>query len=195
MAQDIRELMKGHRPEKSRLSEGHEARFEARLKEAFPPQKKKTNGFFWLKIAASVVVVMTLGYLAFTFQGGETVEPEIVEVQPQDDLQNNITLGDLSPDLKKVEEFYTNGINLQLASLEVNDDNRELIDSYLSRLAELDTEYQRLNNELNEVGPSEATITALIDNLQLRLELLFKLKNKLNELKELNNEQFENMEA
>lgn len=194
MAQDIRELMKGHRPDKSRLSEGHEARFEARLKEAFPPEKK-SNGFFWLKIAASVVVVMTLGYFAFTYESGETIDPEIVEVQPQEDLQNNITLGDLSPDLKKVEEFYTNGINLQLASLEVNDDNRELIDSYLSRLAELDAEYKRLNDELNEVGPSEATITALIDNLQLRLELLFKLKNKLNELKDLNNEQFKNMEA
>lgn len=195
MAQDIRELIKGHRPDKSRLSEGHQARFEARLKEAFPPEKKKSNGFFWLKIAASVVVVMTLGYFAFTYEGVETMDPEIVEAQPQEDLQNNITLGDLSPDLKKVEEFYTNGINLQLASLEVNDDNRELIDSYLSRLAELDTEYKRLNNELNEVGPSEATITALIDNLQLRLELLFKLKNKLNELKDLNNEQFKNMEA
>ena len=195
MAQDIRELMKGHRPEKSRLSQGHEARFEARLKEAFPPEQKKSNGFFWLKIAASVVVVMTLGYFAFTYEGREVIAPEIVEVQPQQDLQNNITLGDLSPDLKKVEEFYTNGITMQLASLEVNDDNRELINSYLNRLTELDTEYKRLNNELNEVGPTEATITALIDNLKLRLELLFKLKNKLNELKELNNEQFQNMEA
>jgi len=59
----------------------------------------------------------------------------------------------------------------------------------------LDNAYKTLNTELNEVGPSEATITALIDNLQLRLELLFKLKNKLKELKTLENETISNMEA
>ena len=56
-------------------------------------------------------------------------------------------------------------------------------------------EYKLLNKELNEVGPTEATISALIDNLKLRLELLFKLKNKLKELKNLENEQFNNLEA
>lgn len=196
MAQDIRELMKGHRPEGSGLSEGHELRFEARLKEAFPPEKKKTNGFFYLKIAASVVVFLGLAYFAFMGDDAQTVGPQIVDNTKVTDAETpGITLGDLSPDLKKVEDFYTNGISVQLASLDVNDDNRELINSYLNRLAELDTEYNRLNNELNEVGPSEATISALIDNLQLRLELLFKLKNKLNELNDLKNEQFENMEA
>jgi len=197
MAQDIREMMKGHRPEGSGLSEGHELRFEARLKEAFPqPKKSKGNSFFYLKIAASVVVFLGLGYFVFMGDGVEPVGPEVVETTPVVDNQTPVlTLGDLSPDLKKVEDFYTNGISVQLASLEVNDDNRELINSYLNRLAELDTEYNRLNNELNEAGPTEATISALIDNLQLRLELLFKLKNKLNELNDLKNEQFQNMEA
>ena len=60
----------------------------------------------------------------------------------------------------------------------------------MARLAELDIEYNKLNNELNEVGPTEVTITALIENLQLRLELLFKLKNKLKELKNQNNEDY-----
>jgi len=47
-----------------------------------------------------------------------------------------------------------------------------------------------LNAELGRVGPTEATVTALIDNLKLRLDLLFKLKNKLKELKKQNNEEF-----
>jgi uncharacterized protein involved in exopolysaccharide biosynthesis len=89
-----------------------------------------------------------------------------------------------------VESYYTTGINVQLASLKVNDDNKELVDSYMKRLNELHTEYKVLNKELNEVGPNEATITALVDNLQLRLELLFKLKNKLEELKKQNNENY-----
>jgi uncharacterized small protein (DUF1192 family) len=99
-------------------------------------------------------------------------------------------LATLSPDLKKVEEFYRAGINVQLASLKITDDNRELVDGYMQRLAALNKEYERLNAELNQYGPSEATVTALIDNLKLRLELLFKLKNKLKELKNQNNEEF-----
>ena len=94
-----------------------------------------------------------------------------------------------------MEDFYLTGINVQLASLDQNDENKELITGYLLRLGELDTEYAALNKELNEVGPTEATVTALIDNLKLRLELLFKLKNKLKELKNQNNEQVKSVEA
>ena len=64
----------------------------------------------------------------------------------------------------------------------------------MQQLSELDKEYQRLTLDLNEAGPTEATITALIDNLQLRLELLFKLKNKLKELKNQNNEQINSIQ-
>jgi len=45
---------------------------------------------------------------------------------------------------------------------------------------------------LNTYGPSEATIAALIDNLKIRLELLFKLKNKLKELNTEENGRFTN---
>lgn len=82
------------------------------------------------------------------------------------------------------------GINMQLASLKIDEDNKELVDGYMQRLSELDKEYTSLNAELNKVGPSEATVTALIDNLKLRLDLLFKLKSKLKELKNQNNDEF-----
>ena len=82
-----------------------------------------------------------------------------------------------------------------MASLETDDENRELIDGYMLRLEELSKEYNTLNVELNEFGPTEATITALIDNLKLRLELLFRLKNKLQELKDTNNEQLNEIQA
>jgi len=59
----------------------------------------------------------------------------------------------------------------------------------------LDKEYKLLNKELNDVGPSEASVNALIDNLKLRLELLFKLKNKLKELKNIENEEFSSMQS
>lgn len=204
MGHDIREMMKEQENTRPMLSKGHADRFEARLELAFHTEKKKTkqngnNTFFWLKIAAMVVVFFGLGYFGYQqlSMGGAN---EITTTIPEDGSENNveiagITLGDLSPDLKRVEDFYLAGINSQLASIEPDEENKELIDGYMKRLSELDMEYKLLNIELNEVGPTEATINALIDNLKLRLELLFKLKNKLKELKNLENEQFNNLEA
>lgn len=136
-------------------------------------------------------MVVSIGYAGYRYLSEPTIKKntEIVTTD-QGNETPIITLGDLSPDLKKVEDFYTTGINVQLASLQKTPENEEIINGYLQRLEELDKAYQALNAELNKVGPSEATITALIDNLKLRLELLFKLKNKLKELKELNDENY-----
>ncbi|MBT8276363.1 MAG: hypothetical protein KJO39_09490 [Bacteroidia bacterium] len=191
MGQDIRKMMRDYTPETTKLSEGHETRFEARLKalEAKPDR----NMFFYLKVAAIVVVLISVGWFAFYSLNGGIQDNGITAVEEENVTENvaeSFTLGDISPDLKKIESYYTTGINVQLASLQVNEDNKELVDGYMQRLSELDIEYQVLNKELNEVGPNEATITALVDNLQLRLELLFKLKNKLKELKKQNNENY-----
>jgi flagellar motility protein MotE (MotC chaperone) len=103
-------------------------------------------------------------------------------------VPSGVSLGDLSPDLRKLEQYYTASINLELASLDISEENRELADDYISRLGDLNTEYKQLNEELNEIGPNEQTITAMIQNLQYRLQLLLKLKEKLNELKSSKNE-------
>ena len=78
-----------------------------------------------------------------------------------------------------------------ISAEETNYKNEELVDSYLERLGELNKEYQALNTELNEVGPNDQTIEAAIRNLQLRLDLMKKLKSKLNQLKSSENEQQE----
>ncbi|MBT8255411.1 MAG: hypothetical protein KJO23_02630 [Bacteroidia bacterium] len=196
MGQDIREMMKDQDLKGPNLTAGHESRFQERLDKAFP-KKNKNNAFFWMKIAAAVVIFLGAGYFGYQiWNTGENEDPVLVENSVADDAAGpQITLGDLSPDLKKIEEFYTTGINVQLASLQDSDDNKELIDGYMKRLEELNNEYEGLNKELNEVGPTEATITALVDNLKLRLDLLFKLKNKLKELKQLENEQFNEISA
>jgi len=203
MGQDIRDMMKDNTPEQTKLSKGHEARFEKKLQQAFPTRLQDDQGknnnvsFYWLKIAAAVIIFLGAGYFSYQQWGGvENTESVLVDNEGVNETTTpQFTLGGLSPDLKKVEEFYTTGINVQLASLQNDTDNKELIEGYLKRISELNKEYETLNKELNEVGPTEATITALIDNLKLRLELLFKLKNKLKELKQLENEKFSDITA
>ena len=169
MGQDIRKMMRDYTPGTPKLKEGHEARFEARLNAAY--EKPKRNYHSWLKIAAVLLALVAVGSFAYySINPGESPDGITVIEDTQNDKlpENAITLGDISPDLKKIESYYTTGIDVQLASLQVTDDNKELVDGYMQRLTELDAEYQVLNKELNEVGPSEATITALVDNLQLR---------------------------
>ncbi|MBO0322046.1 hypothetical protein J0X14_07040 [Muricauda sp. CAU 1633] len=195
MARDLRKLFEKEREEKTySMKKGHEARFLSKLDEKMPleePPVKKKGYSVWWQMAASVVVALGLTFYYFSSQeeeGGST-DTQLVDTQKEEGGNQGISLGDLSPDLKKVENYYLTNINLELSDLEVDANNKEVMDSYMDRLSELDTEYQRLNKELNEMGPNDQTIGALVKNLQLRLQLLQKLKSKLNQLKSSKNEQ------
>jgi len=197
MAQDLRDLFKGQEQNSEiRLPNDHQLRFETRLEKALPldkqPEvsiKKKTDRTIWMKIAA--VLVIALGVLWFLKnddkdgnEGGLTgndeksTTTEIAEDRP-------VLLSDISPDFKKVEDYYMGNIKLELARLDSTEENKELIDSFMRQLSKLDTEYELLNSEIVESGVSEETVMAMIDNLKLRLELLFKLKSKLKERQEV----------
>jgi predicted RNase H-like nuclease (RuvC/YqgF family) len=194
MARDLRKLFEKEREEKRfKMKEGHEDRFFSKLDRELPkdPPKKKVFSL-WMQIAASVVVAVGLSFYYLNSNEGPVDSDEKVTVVDRDTPNigvQGISLGDLSPDLKKIETYYTTNINLQLSELAEDPGNKELVDSYMDRLAELNKEYQRLNQELNELGPNDQTINALINNLQLRLQLLQKLKTKLNQLKSSKNEQ------
>ncbi len=191
MQQDLRELFKKDvEKQKHQLSDGHEARFLNRLEEELP--KKKKPSFFFLKIAATALLLVSFGYLAFEkYTEEDPIKTTVVEKGNEVETSKRISLGDLSPDLKKVENYYVANINLELSKLDVSDDYKGLVDSYMLQLSDLNTEYKKLNMELNQLGPNDQTISALIENLQLRLQLLQKLKKKLNELNTSKNEQIE----
>lgn len=194
MAQDLRKLFARERENKvEAMKEGHESRFLAKLEEKIPKKevKERSNSFFWLRIAASMLILLGLATYFFFGTNGVEENPKttIAEKDNMQEQYQGISLGDLSPDLKKVESYYVTNINLELSDLEFSGDNKTIIDSYMLRLSELDKEYKRLTVELNEIGPNDDTINALIQNLQLRLQLLQKLKTKLNQLKSSKNEQ------
>jgi len=190
MAQDLKELFKNDRKVADRdhkLKQGHTARFLEKLAEELPSRKKSSYG--WLKIAASVAVLLTASI--FYFNRDPDLDTTLTDpvVDNEAIKRTTLSLGDLSPDLKKVEDYYVANINLALSELEVSQESKEMTDGFMQQLSKLNEEYRRLNTELNTQGPNDQTITALIKNLQLRLQLLQKLKTKLNELKSSKNEQ------
>lgn len=188
MSQDLRDLFKKDSSGSSiEMKNGHEDRFLGKLEKELHSNKKPSYRI--LKVAASVTVLLSVGLYFFTQTGSDEIPNTVVEVDNSEEKIKTLSLGDLSPDLKKIEDYYVSTINFELSKLELTGDNKGLIDSYLEQLSELDKEYLKLNTELNEIGPNEQTINALIKNLQLRLQLLQKLKSKLNELKSSENEQ------
>ena len=193
MSQDLRRMFEEERKHSLRMPQGHEKRFEARLEQSF--QTRGSRHYYWIGIAASLLLMISLG--VWMGLGPGNPEEGIQQVAVQDSVQSSpaFSLGDLSPDLRKVEQYYTTNINLELANLNISDDNKAIADGFMSRLGELDTEYADLSQELNEVGPNEETISAMIRNFQLRLQLLLKLKETLNELNQSKNETVQNRSA
>lgn len=185
MAQDIRKLFENEpKVENLKMPKGHEARFLDKLNEELPQQPKRSL-FTFLNVAASVVLLIGLTFGAYQFLGtDDPVEPE-KQIVAED--KGPSAFGKLSPQLKKVEDYYLANINLELSKMEVTPENKELFDGYLSRLQELNDEYEVLTKELEESGPTEHIINASIDNLKLRLNLMYRLKEKLNEINNENN--------
>jgi len=96
-----------------------------------------------MKIAA--VLIIALGVLWFvkddkdgnnkdglTGTDAISTSKEVIEDRP-------VLLSDISPDFKKVEDYYMGNIKLELARLDSTDDNKELIDSFMKQLAKLVT--------------------------------------------------------
>ena len=179
MAQDLRNLFKEDlKDEQIQMSEGHEVRFLHKLETELPKNPKGGLQLFgFLNIAASVIVLLGLSYGAYEFFQSTEHSNDAVKVA----ATNLKTLGDISPDLKKVEDYYLASINLELSKVKLTPENKELFDGYVQRLKELNEEYNTLTIELNENGPNEATLDALIDNLKFRLNLVMRLKEKLQE--------------
>ncbi|MCM5661641.1 hypothetical protein [Galbibacter mesophilus] len=190
MAQDIKKLLKDCFEEKHELPQGHREAFSKLLEQELP-QKKENKSFLFWKVAAAVLVLIGVGTVFFSNNKEITTsEKGVANTENSAPNSESITLGSISPDLKKVEDYYVANINLELAEIDLSEANKKLLDGYMTRLGELNDAYQDLTVELNEVGPNDQTINALISNLQLRLQLLYRLKEKIKELKQTTNEEF-----
>ncbi|MGB0949501.1 MAG: hypothetical protein ACPGU0_05290, partial [Marinirhabdus sp.] len=108
MAQDIREMLAEPPAPAPRLPKGHEARFGAKLNEAFKNQTAPVQkNVPWARVAAVALLLLLAGFIGYqnllkpippgAIVGTPTVGPNMAK---------QITLGDLSPDLKKIENFY-----------------------------------------------------------------------------------------
>lgn len=190
MQKDIRDIVKDFKDENVELSSNHSNKFEELLMSEMHQTKEKKKSFKWLSIAASIVLLISLG---IKFYPSENIEIPINKLNKTESnkAQKEITLGNISPEFQTLETYYTNSINLEISELDLNDNNKDIVDGYLIKISELTKEYKSLTKELNTNGVNDNTIDALLRNLQLRLQLLKRLKKQLKQLKNLNTKQNE----
>ncbi len=190
MQVDLREKIKNDKMMRE-LPNNHRDIFEQRLQEEL--HQKNNNNYTFMKIAASVLILLSVGFTGYQFFKPE-VPQEIVKTEEVSKNKIN-SMADVSPNLKKVEDYYLTQINYQIAKIKITDENKDLLELYLSQLSVLQQEYEDLNLQLNTDEISEDTIEALIENLQLRLQLLKQLKKKLEIIENLNSKENESKQA
>lgn len=122
----------------------------------------------WLSIAASIVFI--IGVFSYTISYTSPTQADLASV---------------SPELEKTQEFFTNAITKQLQTLEntTTSDNKALIADALKALEELETNYNKLKEDLVTSGNDKRVISAMILNFQKRITLL---ENVLKNAQEIN---------
>ncbi len=168
---DLRDKLKNDKKMKE-LPNNHRNIFEQKLKSKLH-QKPITN-YSFLRIAASIVLIFSIGYFALMMDG------PLVNTGGK---SNKVSVGNISTEFKKMENVYLTAINYQIARIKITEENRDFIEVFLSQLSDLQKEYSDLSDDLNkEKEVSEITLDAMIENLQLQLHLMQQLKKNLEKI-------------
>jgi len=112
MAQDIRDMLRRDRKiPVAPMEEGHALRFMERLEQELPA--KKEQNYHWLKIAATVVVVLSVSLVTLNpFSSSTESKIDVVDVTTNNPIKNatialpkeTSTLAEISPEYEEVEK-------------------------------------------------------------------------------------------
>ena len=152
---------------------GHFERFEAKLKGEDKGTKKNKNiSWYWLAIAASVILFIGIWF-------------------GNNNAQDRMELGELSPKMEETQNFYLATIKKEIKFIEgqKNPQNQRIIDDAFAQLTKLELDHQKLSKELKESNEDKRVIYAVIANFQMQIEVLQNLVEQLEEFDKMNSEE------
>jgi len=161
-------------------SKGHLERFERKLEMRFGKATIKRSIVPYLLKAAVVTLLVTLSSL---WTWDHFIRPD----------RNRMTLSDVSPQFKEVENYYIHQVNLmesELSSVTLSNDpaHNEMLKK---EMKSMDSTYVQLQKDLKANPDDERIINAMIEHYQTKVEVMSYI---LNQLKELRNENQNTME-
>ncbi len=160
---------------------GHQERFLEKLNVASKQQRLEKRPSTWwkpLSIAASIAVLVGL-FIGTTFTT-TSLDQQISKI---------------SPEVSNTEFYFANLIEQQVVLLEneSSPETQNIIDDTLQQLAKLDTDYQKLKQDLLNGGNSQFILSAMIQNFQTRIDLLKEVQNQIISIKNFKTQNNENL--
>lgn len=134
-----------------------------------PGQKR----FLILKIAAAVIVLITLSVITYQITS----------------LRNNqrLILAKIDPDLAKQEAQFQNQIKTYYQVLAATNYDEELLTSNFRDLEYIDTLINKYSKDLSKHGPNPKLLNSLMDLYQKKIKLLDRMLNEIEK-----NQKYEN---
>lgn len=163
MKDRLEDFIKSHRAEFDDL-EPRKDTWAKIQKELQPIEQKKDYAWLW-KAAAVVFLCISIGLAV-----ERTMQNDIDRVAEVSSAQKS-----RSAELKEVEGYYTQLISQKRMEIKTVIDKNGLTDvELLQDMEQLDTMYTKLKKDLKRNQNDERLINAMIQNLQLRVEILNK---------------------
>ena len=162
-------------------SMGHQDRFLEKLNQQQGTISLNTNKRAWwrpLSIAASIALVAVLAIQVFNTR--PSIKEQVVEI---------------APEVSNTEFYFASLIEeqVQLLKDEKTPENAKLVDDTLMQLQNLEDDYKRLEQDLVNGGDSKIILNAMINNFQIRIDLLKEVLGNIENIKNLNTYNDENI--
>jgi hypothetical protein len=162
-------------------SDGHFERFNRKLEIRFEEKTIKRSIVPYLLKAAVVTLLVTLSSL---WTWDHFIRPE----------RNRMTLGDVSPQYKEVENYYVHQVNLMESEL-INIDlknNSEQKKMLFAEMNSMDSVYVQLQKELKANPNDERIINAMIEHYQTKVEVMSYIVSQLKAIRNENQNKTKN---
>jgi hypothetical protein len=155
-------------------SKGHVERFERKLELRFHARGAVKRSIVpYLLKAAVVTLLVTLSSL---WTWDHFIRPD----------RNRMTLGDVSPQYKEVENYYLHQVNLMESEIKTIDLNNPEQKKMLEKeMKNMDSVYVQLQKDLKANPDDERIINAMIEHYQTKVEVMNYI---INQLKVIRNE-------
>lgn len=164
-------------------ADGHFLRFKAKLESAsggMPHTKNKKNRWAPLSIAASLLLLCALAYNSLNRT--PSIERQLTQIAPEISNTGNYFGGLIQEKIKEMQD-------------ENSPATEKMITDTMRQLQTLDNDYKKMERDLLNGGNSKLILSAMVNNFQMRIDLLNDVLEQIEEVKNLKKYHHEHINA
>jgi hypothetical protein len=154
------------------------------------PKKTKVVQISWMRWSAAAAVVLLIGAAAlYWFNQDPSIEQPVAEVKDDSPMVvDSNMLNDINPAYAKELYHFTQLIELRQGELkQMEKENPELYQQFVTDINKLDSSYNVLKQELPANPNREQLLEAMIRNLQVQMDMLNQQLQIIQQIKQSKN--------